>query len=119
MTAREATRAYHINQWTQIIRQCRGSGQTVKAWCEENDIDPKKYYYWLKCVREAAATALPATIQDSSIVPVELPVNHHDQSITSPQAVAAISCGTFSVQLSNEASYQMIENILKAMQHVR
>lgn len=119
MTAREATRAYRINQWTQIIRQCRNSGQTVKAWCEENGVDSKRYYYWLKCVREAVATALPATMQDSSIIPVELPVNHPEKVVASPQAVAAISCGTLSVQLSNETSYQMIENILKAMQHVR
>jgi len=51
---KEATRKYCLNQWTEIIRECRSSGQTVSAWCAEHDINPKSHYYWLRRVREAA-----------------------------------------------------------------
>jgi len=45
---REATRNYRLNQWTEIVRECRSSGQTVAVWCAENSIKPRNYYYWLK-----------------------------------------------------------------------
>ena len=124
MTTREATKNYRINQWTQIIRECRSSGQTVKVWCAEKGIDPKKYYYWLSQVRKAATQALPATTNDSSIVPIHLskseltvPVPAHTTG--SNDVVATISIGNVLVQLSNQASPDFILNVMKAMQHVR
>lgn len=124
MTTREATKNYRINQWTQIIRECRSSGQTVKVWCAEQGIDPKKYYYWLSQVRKAATQALPTTTNDSSIVPIHLskaeltvPVLAHTNG--SNDVVATISVGNVLVQLSNQASPDFILNVMKAMQHVR
>ena len=124
MTTREATKAYRLNQWTQIIRECRRSGQTVKVWYAEHDIDPKKYYYWLSQVRKAAIQALPATTNDSAIVPVhlsksELTVSTPSQSTGSNDVVATISIGNVIVQLSNQVSSDFILNVMKAMQRVR
>ena len=98
--------------------------RTVKVWCAEHDIDPKKYYYWLSQVRKAAIQALPATTNDSSIVPVhlsksELAVSTPSQSTGSNDVVATLSRGNVIVQLSNQASSDFILNVMKAMQHVR
>lgn len=109
MATREAAKAYRLNQWTQIIRECHSSSQTVKVWCAEHDIDPKKCYYWLSQVRKAATQALPATTNDSSIVPVhlsksDLTVSTPSQSTGSNDVVATISVGNVIIQLSNQAS---------------
>ncbi len=32
--------------WQERIRECRNGGQTVVAWCAENSISEKTYYYW-------------------------------------------------------------------------
>lgn len=124
MTTRETTRNYRLNQWNQIIRECRNSGQTVKVWCAEHDINPKKYYYWLSQVRKAATQALPSTTADSVIVPIHLPKS--ELAITTPSqidrpndVVATISVGNIIIQLSNQASPDFILNVMKAMQHVR
>lgn len=124
MTTRETTRNYRLNQWTQIIRECRNSGQTVKVWCAEHDIDPKKYYYWLSQVRKAATQALPATTMNSAIVPIHIPKSESSlpvpsQTDRSNDVVATISLGNVVVQLSNQASSDFILNVMKAMQHVR
>lgn len=124
MTTRETTRNYRLNQWTQIIRECRNSGQTVKVWCAEHDIDPKKYYYWLSQVRKAATQALPSTTINSGIVPIHLPKSElaipvPSQTDCSNDVVATISAGNVIVQLSNQASPDFILNVMKAMQHVR
>ena len=39
-------------EWTEKIRQCRESGLTVSAWCRENDINLKTYYYHLRKIRK-------------------------------------------------------------------
>jgi transposase-like protein len=40
-----------VRQWRELIAECRSSGKSVKDWCEENTINPSKYYYWLRTIR--------------------------------------------------------------------
>ena len=35
-----------LANWAARIMACRGSGMTVRAWCQENGISEKTYYYW-------------------------------------------------------------------------
>lgn len=54
MDTRLAVQEYRTNQWMEQIRSCRSSAMTVKAWCAENEINLKSYYYWLRKIRAAA-----------------------------------------------------------------
>ena len=49
---------YRLQQWTQIIQQCKSSGLTNKAFCAQNGISEKTYYYWLKKMRTAVVYLL-------------------------------------------------------------
>ena len=42
-----------ISEWSDMVRACRGSGLTVRQWCNSNGINIKTYYYRLRKVREA------------------------------------------------------------------
>lgn len=122
MDTREVTRKYRLNQWIEIIRECRSSGQTVSAWCADHDINPKSYYYWLKRVRTAACEALPAICAgDSPIVPINIPgnmagVGHKGQESS---VNILLHFGNATLELRNGASLVLIENTLKALQNVR
>ena len=35
-----------LENWTARIMACRSSGMTVRAWCQENGLSEKTYYYW-------------------------------------------------------------------------
>lgn len=35
-----------LENWTARIMACRSSGMTVRAWCQENGLSEKSYYYW-------------------------------------------------------------------------
>ena len=35
-----------LSEWKERIVECRNSGHTVQAWCEQNGINPKTYYRW-------------------------------------------------------------------------
>ena len=50
-----------LMQWTPVIRDCRGSGMTVRSWCLENNINIKQFYYWQRRVREKAYEAMDKT----------------------------------------------------------
>ena len=38
-------------QWLDIIQACNASGLTKKAWCEQNGINIKSFYYWQRQLR--------------------------------------------------------------------
>ena len=46
---------YRMEQWANIIRQCRESGLSNREFCRLNGISEKTYYYRLRKLREAAA----------------------------------------------------------------
>lgn len=121
MTTQEATKTYRLNQWTQIIRERQNSGETVKDWCNTQGIHPQQYYYWLRKVRMAATQALSTITTDSPIVPIQMPATDPDRStdVVSKEVVATIALGEVVIQLSNDASSELITNLLRAMQHVR
>ena len=46
-------------QWSEMIQSRCASGMTVVDWCAENGINPKTYYYRLKCLRKAVSDQYP------------------------------------------------------------
>ena len=60
MDTREAAVACCLNKWTEIIRECHNSGQTVRAWCAEHDIKESAYFYWLN-------KGIPTTIDTPTV----------------------------------------------------
>ena len=79
MNTREVTHQYRLNQWIEIIQECRSSGQTISSWCAAHNIKLQSYYYWLKIVRTAACESLPV-------------VGENTQSIVPGSVVASVSC---------------------------
>lgn len=122
MDTREVTRQYRLNQWTEIIQKCHSSGQTNVAWCADNNINIKRYYYWLKRIRTAACESLPVIgKQAQSIIPVKaslstLPNNPVGQRVSSH---VTLQVGNVTLELHNGASTDLIENTLQALAHVR
>lgn len=125
METQEVKRQYRLNQWIEVIRECRSSGQTVSAWCAENNINPKRYYYWLRCVRMAACELLPTSgSNESNIVPVTLPrsllkTDPATPVIAGSPAHVILRIGSATLELHNGASPELIAHTLKAITHVR
>ncbi|WP_443093991.1 IS66 family insertion sequence element accessory protein TnpA [Paenibacillus plantiphilus] len=107
----------------EIIRNCRGSGQTVKAWCTEHHVSSKSYYYWLKRVREAACEALPTLHSDQrTIVPVDLSMPRTSNEPIYPASTESdiiVHMGSVTLEIRNHASLTLIEHTLRALQHAR
>ena len=48
-------------EWEQRLTEFSASGQTTKAWCEQNQIKPHQFFYWKRRLRsnESDATSQP------------------------------------------------------------
>jgi len=104
----------------EIICECRGSGQTIAAWCANHNVNEKSYYYWLKQVRQAACNSLPALgSSNNQIVPVKLPFPLMETGSVAKESAAAIivRLGSVTLELHNGAAPTLIEYILKALQN--
>ena len=73
MDTKKLTKQVQLKRWAEILRERTESGQTIKAWCLENEIHEKTYYYWQRKLRETVCNELsnnaPATFLE--IKPIE------------------------------------------------
>lgn len=80
---------YRLQQWSEIIRECQNSGMTVKAYCRQQGVSEKSYYYYLKKLRTMAVEA--SKVQLVQIEPPEeekkpdlLHIRYKESQITVP-----------------------------------
>ena len=52
-----------LQYWLDVIRQCRASGLTNQAWCEQHHISLKSYYYWIAKIRKLALEELSSGVR--------------------------------------------------------
>ena len=122
MNNREIAKQYRFNKWTEIIRECRSSGQTISSWCADHDMNPKTYYYWLKRIRTAACEALPSLgSPNNPIVPITItaPTSGINSTVQEVMPDMIIRFGAVTLEIRNHASAALIENTLRALQNVR
>lgn len=115
-----------IQFWLKAIRECRASGLTNQAWCEQNNLSLKSYYYWIAKIRKLALEDLPrkdngmslpcaapstSTASTETFVEVPVPIVKHSATDTT----AVIHIGDASVEISENISPELLCFILKAV----
>lgn len=61
MGVQTVTHEIRLQKWSSIVKACRSSGKTIKAWCTDNKINLKTYYHWQKLVCQQACQELSVT----------------------------------------------------------
>lgn len=123
LTPAKIAQQYRLQQWTQIIRDCKNSGQTVATWCAENQVSSKSYYYWLRKIRESMceAASIPSLSPESTLVPV--PSSLRAPSIPSKandeHAAIILRTDAVTIEIHSHASAQFIDQILRSLPYVR
>ena len=82
MSSTELNKLNHranLTQWQQLVYDCRHSGMTVKAWCAENGVSEKSYYYRQRKVWEATQAETVSRVSSSqpalpAIIPCAAPL---------------------------------------------
>lgn len=110
---------FRAEQWTNTIRECQASNQTVAAWCDEHDVSIKSYYYWLRKLRmstiQKSSTSLAEISEDRPAVFKKLEVQ---SPLPNTRAAIIIHLGGATIEVNDGTSQQTIQAVLLALQSV-
>jgi transposase-like protein len=120
MNMRKVTQDFRFEEWKRQVEECQSSGKSVSAWCEENGLKPKTYYYRLNKVRDRVCRELSEVksqeIKTSSNpsfaeVSIKRTVSRNGPAIT-------LRLGSAEVDIHNGAEAAVIENTLQILREL-
>ena len=94
---------YRLQNWKGNIRERQESGLTVKEYCAQHAITEKRYYYWLRKLRTAAAEAM-----EPQLVRLE-------ENRASPARMIHIRYGTAELRLPEDVDMKALAVFLNAL----
>ena len=68
-----------LAQWVQIVSECRGSGLSVRQWCQEHGVNVSSYYKWQRKVYAMAQAQQKVSFAE--VTPVQ-PVRSGNVAVT-------------------------------------
>lgn len=109
----DAKTEFRLRQWTQVIQTCQASGMTVVGWCNQNNVNTKSYYYWLRRIRSQTCESgtLVSQRNEQQIVPIAI------RQIKIPAAVT-VHLPSVSVDIHDGASRETIAAVLSALKNI-
>ena len=58
MNTRELAAEYRLQRWAELIRECKESGLSIKAYCKSINVHENTYFYWRRKLRETLYTEI-------------------------------------------------------------
>ena len=99
--------AQRVELWAKRMAECRGSGMSVRAWCRENEISEKTYYYWQRRLYQQMVSTVEAV--NFAEIPQEVQTGQYSG------AAAKISLAGATVEIYPGADAQMIRAIVQTL----
>jgi len=110
----KTTQDIRMAQWMSIINQCQRSGMTVKAWCMDNSVNEKSYFYWQRKIRKQTIQNLQPTTP-AALQLVEVPFRNITPSTQA--ADITLRVGNCTLEIQNTASASLVESLIKVLSH--
>lgn len=95
---------YRLEEWKGLIKGRKESGQSVKAYCAEQGITERTYYYWLHKLRSEAAKQLPVFAEVET------------RDLRQKAEALHIQYGVVKIELPGNMDAEAVAAILKAVQ---
>lgn len=113
----ETKAEFRLRQWTKIIQDCQASNLTITAWCSQQNVGIKSYYYWLRKIRLKAcqSTEFQSPAMKQEIVPLQF---NRQPCSSSVHPAITIHLGTASIDVAEGTSQATIEAVLRSLQSV-
>lgn len=107
MEIKKVTADYRTQQWVKIMQACKGSGQSKKNWCKENQVNIKSFYYWQTKFRKEASQMLVKG-NTPKLVSLALPESVGSRTVI----IRKSGC---EIEIPEGTSPTFIETVLKAL----
>lgn len=107
-------------EWMALINECRASGQTISAWCEQHSIPRKSYMNAVSrftragLIERSQKHQAPQTHQEV----VGLPFGNSSTDSTVFQPAIVLKTSAYSIGISELASQDIIRSTLAALQQL-
>jgi putative transposase len=112
---RKITAEYRLFHWAQVIREQKGSGQSIKAFCKAAGFHPNNFFYWQRKLREAACEELlPATQNTPKGWILAHTVEMKEMKEDAPQTLP-IEIGNFRVLARTETESELLAKVCKVL----
>lgn len=113
----QQTHIVRMEQWAPIIKECCASGLSKRAWCKQNGIGIKQFYYWQRKIRNYSYDLAVTTGSISEATQpkfVELPgsdaATEHNENVKFIPAMI-IKSSKITIEISNTASKELLSLI--------
>jgi len=115
MNMKKISHEMNLKKWTEIVEECRNSGQTAVKWCDENNVNIKTYYYWQRKVCNAVCNELAITNNvEKSPAFAEVMIS----GIRSSEVAITLNLNNISLQIHNGADETVIEQTLRILKSI-
>ena len=104
---------YRMEQWAEIIRQCRESGLSNREFCRQNGISEKTYYYRLRKLREAAVNI--GKTESPALCRVDL---SDDQNREGNHSQLRLRFRGAEIEVARDASPDTLKMVLRVMSEI-
>lgn len=102
------SRQERLEKWASRIMACRSSGMTIRAWCRENQVPEKSYYYWQRQLFDAVSR------QKKPGQPTFAEITLPQPNQTTVPAVT-VRCSGMEADIYNGADATVIETVLRIL----
>ena len=108
--------AVGMQEWSARIAECRSSGMSVRAWCNEQGISAQTYYRWEKRFVEKATRqlSLPAPTRAGLLMRINPETMPSDEMNTVGSCIT-IRHGESVITLPAGSSAKAVANLVKAL----
>ena len=110
MKIRDVKQEYQLQEWSEMLRERKESGLSVKEWYRERGLAEHVYHYRLRKLRQAACTALEQT-QPLQLAEVPLAPK---QEGSYARLRLTTKAGTLEIQ---DADHGVLDQVLRMMLH--
>ena len=123
MRLSQAEAQLKLQKWITLIQDSKASGMKLKDWLYENNISKDQYYYWYRKLKtEVVKSNLPAFVEVSNISQTPAVVQPENLNVACKsdlKPAAVIRFSNCSIEINNNASVEMIANLVKALAYVK
>lgn len=119
MTAKELKHMARLSERKGKVTECRSSGQSVKAWCQERGIACKTYYYWEKEILSEAGRQMVAQENGSGTSFVEVLAFPGRAAVREekPALAAKLRTGSGELEVYVGVEAMVLETLLRALKN--
>lgn len=107
-------------EWMKIIKSHAISGQSIREWCEENNISRTKFYYWQRVIRQdtlikAGTLAITGQPQFVEIKPNESKTLNQESTSNNQGTCAILRSNGNEIEILNGADPNTLGTVLNLM----